>query len=40
MEQYLRDHQQHGLLAFLDGKTLTVSSVSKLEVPKDWFKDE
>ena len=29
LEQYLRDHQQRGLLAFLDGKPLTVSGVSQ-----------
>jgi hypothetical protein len=29
LEQHLRDHQQRGLLAFLDGKPLPVSGVSK-----------
>jgi hypothetical protein len=29
LEQYLRDHQQRSLLAFLDGKPLPVSGVSK-----------
>ncbi|HEY7154611.1 MAG TPA: hypothetical protein VH575_11680 [Gemmataceae bacterium] len=29
LEQYWRDHPQQGLLAFLDGKPLPVSGVSK-----------